>query len=54
MKRRIQSGWCQTGSHGKCPHHIQHANSHRPDLYCSCPCHVPLDGHLAARLKERQ
>lgn len=48
-KRPLESGWCQTANHPRCPHLMQEANPKRPELWCACKCHVeprriPLGG----------
>lgn len=50
-RRRIESGLCQAGFHGKCPHLMQAARTviknggsasriiEIPELWCACTCH---------------
>lgn len=46
--RKIDSGWCQTGNHHKCRHHLQEQRQvirrnggvvTIPDVWCCCKCH---------------
>lgn len=48
MTRKIDSGWCQTGYHHKCRHHLQEARDvlrrngsilKIVDVWCACLCH---------------
>lgn len=45
--RAIQSGWCNSGHHGKCSFELQTATEKRRRITCSCPCHpkgtIPAD-----------
>lgn len=38
-RRRVDSGWCQSGFHGRCVELLQEANGHRPEIHCGCRCH---------------
>lgn len=54
--RPIDSGWCQSGNHRRCSHHLQAAGGSKPDLWCGCDCHDekahPMPDQLAATLEE--
>ena len=52
----IHSGWCESSHHRKCTHHMQAANSSRPELWCGCDCHDekahPVPEQLAGTLED--